>query len=95
MLAEISQQLEECSIDECPTIATSVHYVEIYNTFCAWNEDERLCPNMALQQTLAVARNRYGCRERGCILKARYVDGRSLVSHLTSYEVPVRLVLYR
>ena len=24
-------------------------------------------PNMALQQTLAVARNRYGCRERGCI----------------------------
>ena len=35
MLAEISQQLEECSIDECPTIATSVHYVEIYSTFCA------------------------------------------------------------
>ena len=28
MLAEISQQLEECSIDECPTIATSVHYTE-------------------------------------------------------------------
>ena len=35
MLAEISQQLEECSIDECPTIATGVHYVEIYSTFCA------------------------------------------------------------
>ena len=35
MLAEISQQLEECSIDECPTIATSVHYVETYSTFCA------------------------------------------------------------
>ena len=34
MLAEISQQLEECSIDECHTIATSVHYVEIYSTFC-------------------------------------------------------------
>ena len=31
------------------------------------NENERVCPNMALQQPLAVARNRYGCRERGCI----------------------------
>ena len=34
MLAEVAQQLEECSIDECPPIATGVHYVEVYSTFC-------------------------------------------------------------
>ena len=30
MLAEITQQLEESSIDECPIITTRVHYVEVY-----------------------------------------------------------------
>ena len=35
MLAEITQQLEESSIDECPIIVTGAHYVEVYSTFCA------------------------------------------------------------